>query len=158
MQVYDNITMGRFAVSRVIDAPRSETFALIANGENAPKWHPSVIVARIVGDTALGKGHRVHYVTQVGGLTYEFVTEAVEFEPERGFTDILYERVRGAIAKYRLSGHFESVGESTRVVLEFDYSLDFPFSLLDGLLQRQVRRQFEKGLEKAAHLLERTAC
>lgn len=119
--------MGRFVVSHIIKAPLKETFAFLANGENAPQWHPSVVSAKTVGATALGKG----------------------------FLDVLYARIKGPLKTYRLVGRFEVVDHATRVTMEGSYSLAFPLSLLDGpVVERRVREHFQKGLERAAELLK----
>ncbi len=149
--------MARVAVSTFIQAPLERVFRFLADGENAPRWHPSIVEARRVGGTQLGVGSMVRYRAKIGLLELVWVTQAVRFEWNRGFHDTLVRAEKGPLENYELVGRFSEEGGGTRVYMELSYTLGWgPLGrLLDSLLvARRVRRHFEEGLRRAKELLE----
>ena len=149
--------MARIAVSTFIRAPLERVFRFLADGENAPRWHPSIVEARRVGGTQLGVGSTVRYRAKIGFLELVWVTQAVLFEWNRGFHDTLVRAEKGPLENYELVGRFSGKGGGTRVYMELRYTLGWgPLGrLLDSLLvARRVRRHFEEGLRRAKELLE----
>ncbi len=149
--------MGRVRVSARIKAPLEEVFKYIADGENAPDWHPSIEEAKRIMDTRLGVGSTVRYKAKVGPLELVWITRAVEFEWNKGFKDVLVGVEKGPLKSYELRGRFESLDDGTLVELELEYSLSWgPIGwIIDKLLvERRVKRHMQEGLERAKHKLE----
>ncbi len=152
--------MARITVSILIKAPLDRVFRFLADGENAPRWHPSIVEARRIEGTQLGVGSTVRYRARVGPLDLVWVTRAVRFEWNRGFHDTLVRAEKGPLKTYELSGVFEEEGGATRVTMELSYTLGWgPLGrLLDALVvSRRVRRHMEEGLHRAREMLEKGA-
>lgn len=150
--------MARIVVSTFIRAPLERVFLFLADGENAPRWHPSIVEARRIGGTQLGAGSTVRYRARVGPLDLVWVARAVVFERNRGFRDTLVRAEKGPLKSYELTGRFSEEGGGARVHMELSYTLGWgPLGrLLDALVvSRRVRRHFEEGLRRAKELLER---
>ena len=149
--------MARLRVSTLIKAPLDRVFRFLADGENAPRWHPSIVEARRIEGTQLGVGSTVRYRARIGPLDLVWVTRAEHFEWNRGFHDTLVRVEKGPLKTYELSGTFTEENGATRVTMELSYTLGWgPLgSLLDALVvSRRVKRHMEEGLRRAKELLE----
>lgn len=150
--------MAKIAVSEFIEAPLDEVFRFLADGENAPKWHPTIIEARRIEGTRLGVGSTVRYRAMVGPLEIVWVTRAERFEWNGEFHDVLVRVEKGPLSGYELTGKFSEESNGTRVRMELKYTLrGGPLGgLLDAILiSRRLRRHFIEGLHRAKELLEK---
>jgi uncharacterized membrane protein len=149
--------MAKLTFSIEIEAPVVEVFKFIADGVNAPKWHPLIRYAERIENTKLGVGSLVRYDVKVGPLRLVWVTRAVEFEWNRMFKDVLVRVEEGPLKEYVLSGYFESRNNSTIVRMELYYKLSWGIlgELLDKLIiSRRVEKHMLEGLQKAKRYLE----
>ncbi len=149
--------MGRVEASITIRAPIDDVFRYIADGENSPEWHPTIIEAKRIMGTELGVGSTVLYKARIGFLELAWVTRAVEFEWNKRFHDVLVKVVRGPLKSYELIGEFEEIGRGTLVRLELYYELGWGRlgEVIDGLImERRVARHMEEGLLNAKAIIE----
>ena len=149
--------MGEVRVRVRVRAPIEEVFKYLADGENAPEWHPSITSARRLAGTRLGPGSIVRYEARIGPLLLAWVTRAAEFKWNEYFRDVLLKVERGPLAEYELSGRFEAEGDSVLVEFHLKYKLTGGIigTLVDKLLvERAVRRHMEEGLERARGIIE----
>ncbi|MCE4600914.1 MAG: SRPBCC family protein [Desulfurococcales archaeon] len=149
--------MARLRFRVEINAPVDRVFGFIADGVNAPKWHPSIVSAERIEGTVLGVGSTVRYRARVGPLDLIWVTRAVEFEWNRGFRDVMVRVEKGPLAWYELTGIFKPGGRGTLVEMELDYRLSWgPIGpVLDSLVvARRISAHMHEGLQKAKKLLE----
>jgi len=149
--------LAKIRVSTTIKAPLDRVFRFIADGENAPRWHPSIVEAKRIESTKLGVGSTVRYRAKLGPLEIVWVTRAEKFEWNKEFHDILVRVEKGPLKAYEISGIFLGEEERTHVILELEYALAWgPLgSLLDTLIiSHRVKKHLEEGLNKAKELLE----
>ncbi|RLG52483.1 MAG: hypothetical protein DRN96_02600 [Thermoproteota archaeon] len=145
----------KVVVERVVKSPVQRVFWFTADGENAPKWIESIYEARRVAGQ-LGKGSRVYYRAEVAGSEFEFITEAIEWEPLRRFRDIMVEKLRGPLREYSLEGLYEQLSpRKTRVKLILEFQLDMPQpakAILEKLIAYKLRRSLMDSLRKLDRL------
>ena len=140
-----------------IKAPVNKVFKFIADGENAPKWHPSIIKAERLENTKLGVGSTVRYHAKIGPLNLIWVTKAVEFEWNKKLRDILVRVEEGPLKEYELKGLFKQENNKTTVTMMLNYKLSWgPIgSIIDKLVvAKRIRSHMNEGLNKAKKLLE----
>ncbi len=150
--------MAKIVVMTTIKAPLSKVFRFIADGENAPLWHPSLVEAKRIEGTALGVGSTVRYKAKIGFLELIWITRAERFDWNKGFQDVLVRVEKGLLKTYELIGSFGEEYERTRVTLELSYTLKWGLlgRLLDALIVRsRVKKHMEEGLQRAKELLEK---
>lgn len=149
--------MGRVEVQRTIAAPCERVFELIANGDNAPQWHLSVVSAHHETAPPIRVGSRLRVQAEVGRRSYAWTQEVTAWEPPRVFRDRLVPG-EGPFHRFEDWGQFEPTAAGTRVTFGVDYALrGGPLGwLIDRLvLHRRLRPQMESSLAKAASLVER---
>ena len=145
--------MAKISSSILVRAPVSRVFGLMADGENASKWHSSVLEAkRIRGGK--GVGSTVEYLAKVSIFKYRYVTEAVEWVDNAWFKDVLVESP--SFRKYTVTGKFEERPEGTLVTLSIDYELKGRFMrFLDRILiRRRAQKRTAEALERVKRIFE----
>lgn len=137
--------------------PLSEVFAFFADARNldalTPPWlHFSI---RTPAPIEMRPGTRIEYTIRWHGLPLRWLTEIVEWTPERRFVDV---QLRGPYKLWRHTHAFESDGDATVVHDHVAYALPFgPLGRLAHALavQADVRRIFDYRAQRIAELLGR---
>lgn len=139
----------RFTNTVIIERPRAEVFAFLAEFENIPRWNYAISGTRKVSEGPVGIGSRYRQTRTLprrGDETFE----VVEFEPRRRLA------VRGDIGPFTGTVRYllEESGEGTRVDNEADLRARGPLRLVESLTARQVKSAVAANLDVLKHLLE----
>lgn len=157
--------MGRIEETVVIDAPIESVFELIANGDNAARWHTSVRDARHLTPPPIKVGSRLLVKAQVGRRKFGWVQEVTGWESMKGFSDRMVSGLPSEedgfgteppFKSFEDWGRFKEVEGGVEVTFGLEYRLPGgPIgSLIDMLfLRRSVSREVKESLSKAQEIV-----
>ena len=135
--------------SIVINRPRSDVFAFVANHENDPRWRPGVVdIAR-----ASGEGQGAVYRQGVKGpmgkrIAADFEVTAYEEGSHLAF------RTLGGPVQPEGSYVFEDANGGTRVTFSLNANLRGPQKLMAPMVSKSMRSQVD-ALTNLTRVLER---
>ena len=134
-----------------IDRPAADVFGYVTDPELLPTWQTNTISS--VPDGPMAVGTRLREVHRApGGKELASLVEVTEYEPGRAFA---LHVVEGTPVDLRIT--LESSGAGTLMRLRAFGRLTGATRLAQPLLQRVLRRQFERQCETLKRLLETQA-
>lgn len=137
-------------VKLVIGRTRAEVARFAMDPANDPTWIGGVVEARLLTNPPLGQGSQVRRVANFLGKRIEYVTEAVDYEPER----MLYMRSIEGPFPMTVHYYFDDAGGGTRVEIRNQGAASGFFKLAEPLLARAMKRSVRKDLKTLKRLLE----
>ncbi len=146
--------MPRIEKTIEVEVPLEKGFWYIADGENWPKWYPSLKKAkRIKGK--VGPSSVMHYIAEIKGKRYEFETRVVEWDPPRRYLDVSRFRTR-LIKHYMHEGRFKPTKKGFKYTFILDYRFGPPGLgwLIERLRKREIERSIEEALKNLKSVLE----
>lgn len=153
--------MPSLTVSRIMDAPRPEVWAVLADFGDIARWNTALTGSRIVAgpETGIGAERRC----DAGRRTY-LQERVTAWQPERGL-DMTYTHLPVPVHDARATFRLESLtGDRTRVVVTMDYAarglwrLDAPlFTWMFRRAFRGVLRDLATHVEQPVSVAERVA-
>jgi carbon monoxide dehydrogenase subunit G len=124
--------------SVVVDRPRSDVFAFVANHENDVKWRPGVLdIAR-----GSGEGEGAVYRQRVAGPLGKRIDADFEITAYHDGSHIAF-RTLGGPVRPEGSYLFEDANGGTRVTFSLSADLRGPQKLLTPMVAKSMRRQVE---------------
>ena len=134
--------------SVVVNKPRSEVFAFVADHENDPKWRPGVFDIK----RASGEGHGAVYRQGVKGpmgrrIPADFEVTAYEVNSHIAF------RTLGGPVQPEGSYTFEDADGGTRITFSLSAHLRGPQKLMAPMVVRSMRAQVD-ALQNLKRVLE----
>ena len=129
---------GRFEATTVIERPIEEVFAFLANGENDPKFRPSVLEVVKTTDGPPGVGTVYASTAKIAGMKSKREFKYTEFEPPTRirWTELSKSLLTGPEGGYDLA----SEGSGTRVTIYNVLEGHGPGKLIAPLALRLARR------------------
>jgi uncharacterized protein YndB with AHSA1/START domain len=140
-----------FTIETEIDRPVGDVFAHATDPAKLSTWQTNTVSAVQEGDGPIGVGTRLREVHRApGGKEMTSVVEVAEYEPDRRFA---LKMVEGALPIHaQLS--FEPVGSGTRMRFRSYGQPTGAMRLLQPILRRTLRRQFEQHCATLKQVLE----
>lgn len=136
----------------VIERPREEVFAFLADLENVPRWNPAIEVTWKTSPASVGVGTTYRQVRTVPKRSEE-AFEVTSFDPPRRLT------IEGRIGPFqaRLGYALEVVAEATRLTnwVELEPSSIISMVMVP-LAASQIRTAVASNLELLKRILEDT--
>jgi carbon monoxide dehydrogenase subunit G len=141
--------------SVTINRPIEDVFAFVSDPQNWPKWISGASEAKQTSAGSVGIGTTFTQVTHFMGRQFEVKATVTEYEPSSKFAV----ENDGKPVPYGNTFNLERVGSSTRLhdVLTASGDVSGLFKLAEPLMERVLRRQFEKDHETLKDLLEARA-
>jgi uncharacterized membrane protein len=130
--------------------PVEDVFAYVIAVESMPEWRGDVAEAVQVTDGRLGVGSRIRAGGRLFGRPLGIVVEVTELEAGKKFA---YRPVSGPLRTHNVYT-FESEAGSTQLTLTDEIELSGIFGILEPVVARLVRRQYEANLGRLKTLLE----
>jgi uncharacterized membrane protein len=122
--------------SIVINRPRSEVFAFVADKENDPKWRPGVVdIAR-----ASGEGQGAVYTQGVQGPMGKRIPADFEITAFQEGTLLAFRTLAGPV-RPEGSFRFEDANGGTSVTFSLNASLRGPQKLMAPIVAKSMRNQ-----------------
>ena len=139
-----------FENSIFINRPSQEIFDFVANPANAHKWQSQMLSVEWISEGPPGVGSRQRGVSRFLGRDIEVISEFTVWDPPRQH---VFKIVDGPI---QLEGgmKFEAKENGTTVTMSGQSDLSGVFRLAEGLIKKQMERQFDTNLEALKLLLE----
>jgi uncharacterized membrane protein len=122
--------------SIVINRPRSEVFAFVADHENDPKWRPGVLDIK----RASGQGQSAVYTQGVQGPMGKRIDADFEVTAYQEDTLLAFRTLAGPV-RPEGSYRFEDADEGTRVTFSLNAKLRGPQKLMAPLVGKSMRNQ-----------------
>jgi uncharacterized membrane protein len=122
--------------SIVIDRPRSEVFAFVADHENDPKWRPGVLDIKRTS----GEGQGAVYTQGVAGPMGKRIEADFEVTAYQTDTLLAFRTLAGPI-RPEGSYRFEDAGGGTRVTFSLNANLRRAQKLVAPMVGKSVRNQ-----------------
>lgn len=145
--------MARVEASIQIDRAVEDVYAYATTVDTLPQWLGRVVEVEQLTDGPLGAGSRIRAGGKMFGRPLATFVEVTALEPGARFS---FTGVTGPIT-VRNSYTFESVAGGTRVTDAAEAELSGPLRLIDPLVGRMMRRQFEANLAALKDRLEAQA-
>ena len=124
--------------SIVINKPRSDVFAFVANHENDSRWRPGVVdIAR-----ASGEGQGAVYRQGVKGPMGKRIPADFEVTAYQEGSHLAF-RTLGGPVQPEGSYRFEDAGEGTRVTFSLSANLRGPQKLMAPMVSKAMRSQVD---------------
>jgi uncharacterized membrane protein len=133
-----------------IQRPVEEVFAYVIAVESMPDWRGDVAEAVQLTDGPFGVGTRIRAGGRFLGRPLGIVVEVTELEPGARFA---YRPVSGPLRTHNVYV-FESKAVGTQITLTDEIELTGVFGLLEPLMARVIRRQYEANLGRLKAILE----
>ncbi len=134
--------------SVVVNKPRSEVFAFVADHENDPKWRPGVLDIK----RASGEGHGAVYRQGVKGPMGRRIPADFEVTAYEASSHIAF-RTLGGPVQPEGSYTFEDADGGTRVTFSLSAQLRGPQKLMAPMVARSMRSQVD-ALQNLKRVLE----
>ena len=146
--------MVRIEYTIEIKAPLEKAFNFIADGTNAPQWHPSIRKAERIGEGPLQLGSKLRVETVTGRRRYVWDQEVVEWTLNKSFRD---RQILGPFKKFEDWAEFQKTETGTNWAFGLEYELPGIIlgKLLGALARKQVRQHHLEAMKKAKEILER---
>ena len=142
--------MIEFTIETHIERPADEVFSYVSDPHRLATWQTNTVSAVQEGDGPFGLGTRLREVHRMpGGKEMESVVEVSEYEPDR---TLALHVVEGTPVHARMT--FEPTERGTLMRFTAHGQLEGPMRLAQPLLQRTLKRQFEKQCGILKRLLE----
>lgn len=139
-----------FTIETHIDRPVADVFGYATDPGRLATWQANTVSAVHEGGGPIGQGSRLREVHRApGGKELASVVEVSEYEPDRVFG---LHVVDGMPIDARLT--FEPAGEGALLRFRAHGRLTGPGRLAQPLLQRVLRRQFERDCRTLKQVLE----
>jgi uncharacterized membrane protein len=122
--------------SIVVNRPRSEVFAFVADHENDPKWRPGVLDIK----RASGEGQGAVYTQGVHGPMGKRVDADFEVTAYQPDTLIAFRTLAGPV-RPEGSYRFEDADDGTRVTFSLNASLRGTQKLMAPMVGKSMRNQ-----------------
>jgi uncharacterized membrane protein len=122
--------------SIVIDRPRSEVFAFVADHENDPKWRPGVLDIK----RASGEGQGAVYTQGVAGPMGKRVDADFEITAYQPDTVIAFRTLAGPV-RPEGSYRFDDADGATRVTFSLNANLRGVQKLMAPMVGKSMRNQ-----------------
>lgn len=133
-----------------IHRPVEVVFAYVIAVEAMPEWRGDVAEAVQLTEGPLGVGTRIRAGGRLLGRPLGIVVEVTELEPGATFG---YRPVSGPLRSHNVYS-FESTVAGTQITLTDEIELGGPLGLLEPVMARLVRRQYQANLARLKTLLE----
>ncbi len=134
--------------SVVVNKPRSEVFAFVADHENDPKWRPGVLDIQ----RASGEGHGAVYRQGVKGPMGRRIPADFEVTAYEASSHIAF-RTLGGPVQPEGSYTFEDADGGTRITFSLSAALRGPQKLMAPMVARSMRAQVD-ALQNLKRVLE----
>ena len=122
--------------SIVINRPRSEVFAFVADHENDPKWRPGVLDIK----RAAGEGQSAVYTQGVQGPMGKRIDADFEVTAYQPDTLLAFRTLAGPV-RPEGSYRFEDADGGTRVTFSLNTNLRGPQKLMAPMVAKSMRNQ-----------------
>ena len=137
--------MARVTVDTVINAPKEQVWATLADIGSIHKWNPGVSNSYTTSDLEGGEGATRH--CDLTGSNNYLEERAFDWQEGAGFSIDIYDTnlpLKSNVVRFDVS----EAGDGTRVTLTSDYQLKFgPIGLvMDALFARRQAEQGFRGL------------
>ena len=142
--------MRKFEVRVSIRRTVEDVFAYVTKVEAMPEWRGDVAEAVQLTDGPLGVGTRIRAGGRLLGRPLGIVVEVTELEPGATFA---YRPVSGQLRTYNVYT-FASKAGGTQITLTDEIALGGMFGLLEPLMARVTRRQYQANLGRLKAILE----
>lgn len=142
--------MAKVESSIRIERPVGDVYAYATTVATLPEWLGAVRAVEQLTDGPLSVGTRIRATGTMMGRRLVTLVEVTGLEPDRTFA---FTGVTGPFTAHNRYT-FESVGGGTRVTDTAESELKGPLRLIDPLLGRMMRRQFEVNLAALKDRLE----
>lgn len=142
--------MAKVEASIQIDRAVEDVYAYATTVETLPQWLGRVEDVEQLTDGPLGAGTRIRAVGRMFGRQLVTLVEVTALEPGATFA---FTGVTGPFTAHNRYT-FESVAGGTRVTDTAEAEASGPMRLLDPMMSRMMRRQFEANLAALKDRLE----
>lgn len=143
--------MIEFTIETEIGRPPATVFAYVTDPGKLPSWQTNTVSAVQEGEGPLRKGTRLREVHRApGGKEIASLVEVSELEPDRLFALRMVEGplpIHGRIT-------LEPIGAGTRMLFTVHGRPTGVMRLLQPVLRRSIRRQFEQHCATLKSILE----
>ena len=142
--------MARIEQSIKVNCAPEKAFALATDFNKAATWQTGVIEAKVTSDGAAGVGTTYAWTAKALGQTMETRGEVTVWNPP-----LAYEW-KATQSPFPLAGgmKFQADGSGTLVTIFADAEPGGFFKLAEGMIKRQMEKQFEENLQALKKLLE----
>ena len=133
-----------------INCPQQEVFDFASNPTYLPKWQSQILSTEWTSPEPHGVGSTQRSVARVMGRDMESTSEITFLDAPNQF---IFKLVGGPL-KLEGSMRFVSSGSGTQMTMGGKMEPGGFFKLAEGLLKKQLEKQFEENLEALKSLLE----
>ncbi len=133
-----------------IQRPVEDVFAYVTAVESMPEWRGDVAEAAQLTDGPIRVGSRVRAAGQFLGRPLGIVVEVTQLEPGATFA---YRPVSGPLRTHNVY-RFQSEAGGTQVTVTDEIKLGGILGILEPVMARMVRRQYEANLGRLKAILE----
>lgn len=137
----------------IIERPVEEVYAYISDVSNASEWMPWADETAVINGpepSGIAEGQRRLIKQRDFGIQSETVLEATDIDPGRSYT---FESVEGPV-DFRGEYCFEPVEEGTQLTRTYQVELPGLTRIMEPVMARQMKRQWESDLERVKDILE----
>ena len=142
--------MYNFELSTFINRPVQEVFDFVTNPANYAKWSSGIRSAEWTSDGPPGVGSTVKGVASMLGRKIEFVTEITGWDPP----NLWSVKSVGGPLPFEATSKFEAQGDGTLMTETTQMEIGGFFKLAEGLVGKQLQKQFEAERAAIKLLLE----
>lgn len=137
----------------LIDKPRKDVFAFVANPNNMSKWNAAVVSLEQITPGALSVGSKYKSIGEMMGRRIEGEMQVSAYEPDTkcGF------QVNAGPMQVNLTLAFKTVGTGTKVSLHAQGNPAGFFKLAEGMMASRVKSMMEENLARLKSVLEKGA-
>jgi uncharacterized membrane protein len=133
-----------------INRPQQEVFDFASNPANLPKWQSQIISAEMTSPEPYDVGSTQHSMARFMGRDIETSSEVTFLDPPNQF---VFKLVGGPLP-LEGSMRFASSGSGTQMTMGGKLEPSGFFKLAEGLVRKQLEKQFGGNLEALKSLLE----
>jgi uncharacterized membrane protein len=133
-----------------INRPQKEVFDFASNPTYLPKWQSQILSSEWTSPEPHGVGSTQRSVARFMGRDIESSSEIMELEPPNYF---VFKLVGGPLP-LEGSMRFVSSGSGTQMTMGGKMEPGGFFKLAEGLVRKQLEKQFEQNLEVLKKMLE----
>jgi carbon monoxide dehydrogenase subunit G len=142
--------MYQFDKSIWINRPQQEVFDYVTDLTNDPAWQTGIMSNERTSDGPVGAGNTWHYKVKNLGRTMEVDIEVTGYDlPNSASVKAI-----GGPVPFENTYTFESKDGGTQLTLNGQAELGGIFKLAEGLVSKQVEKQFDTDLSSLKLILE----
>ena len=134
----------------IINRPPQEIFDYVADPANANKWQSQMVSVEWTSEGPPGVGSRQRAVSRFLGRDIDVISEFTVWDPPNQHS---FKVVDGPF-QVEATMKFEAEESGTKVTMSGQSELSAFFRLAEGLIKKQMERQFDTNLEALKLLLE----